>query len=470
MSRTAPSPARITPVFAAVVWMICCPVMGAAQDSPVPTTAPATQPAATQPTSAVQAAVDQLTNDDFGIRQAAQQKLVEMGQAIEPQLRQLLTRDLSDEVRARVNGALRQIDENRLLGPAVITLHYQDAPLQQVLDDFSQQVGADLGVSGRQVMQYAKSRRATIDLDHADFLTAMQVLSQATGLRPTIGSASSMVLMPARNNANNMAFNIFNPHRRTVGAFTVYAISCMLNRNLVYGRGAADQNSMILQLMAFAEPKLHVIGPASQDWLKECIDEKGQSLIPDVHQGFVSIEEGRQWFWRLQTNLLDIHGIGKKIARLRGELKFTVQTKSEQIQVADLNHLDNLTRAVAGNSITLKQFTNDGGQYQLHVMVSGPMINDMEQVQSLLSTIQILDDQDEALQPGPMSAQTENVGTLDMTLNYQPNRIVRPGGGAGRIVVNSALVPRKLRWNLTTETRAMNVPFELDNLELPHGP
>ena len=157
---------------------------GGGQDSPLPATAPATQPAATQPASAVQAAVDDLTNDDFDIRQAAQQKLVEMGQAIEPQLRQLLTRDLSDEVRARVNGALRQIEENRLLGPAVITLHYQDAPLQQVLDDFSQQVGADLGVNGRQVTQYAESRRATIDLDHTDFLTSMQVLSQLTGLRP----------------------------------------------------------------------------------------------------------------------------------------------------------------------------------------------------------------------------------------------------------------------------------------------
>jgi hypothetical protein len=147
-----------------------------------------------------------------------------------------------------------------------------------------------------------------------------------------------------------------------------------------------------------------------------------------------------------------------------------VQTKSEQIQVADLSRLNNLTQIVGPNSITLKQFTNEGGQYQLHILVSGPLCNDMEQVQALLSGIQILDDQDEALLPGPMSAQPDNVGTLEMTLNYQTNRLIRSGPGRARMLVNSTLVPRKLHWDLTTQTKTINVPFELDNLELFHGP
>jgi hypothetical protein len=434
--------------------------------------------AATEPTSRpdaqVQALVDGLSSDSYETRESTQQKLVEMGPPIEPQLRALLGGDLSDEVRARLNGAVRQIEENRVLGPATITLHYQDAPLQEVLDDFARQAGADMGTSGPRIMQFARSRHASIDLERADFLTALSAVTQAGGLRPGLNGSNALVLMPVRAAANTMPMNLFNGHRRTIGAFTIFAVSCRQDISIDYGRGAADQSSTILQLEVFAEPKLHVIGPANQDWLRECVDEKGQSLAPDVPQAFMGGSEGRQWFWQLQTNLKDAHESAKMIARLRGELKFMVQTKSEQIDIPDVNQLNNLTRTIGGSSLTLKKFANEGGQYQLHVLVSGPLANDMDQVQSILSNIQILDEQDEALTQGPMSAQTDNVATLDMAVNYLANPINRPhrGAGEGKATVDagSPLVPRKLRWELTTQTKLVNVPFELDNLELPHGP
>lgn len=464
MSRPAFSPAWIKPVIAGTIGLLCVCSIRAATDA---ASEPTTQPALTQPSPQVQAAVDDLINDDFGIRQAAQQKLVEMGQSIEPQLRALLNDDLSDEVRSRINGALRQIEENRILGPAIITLHYHDAPLEDILADFSAQAGAELGISRTRIAEYAKSRRASVDLDHASFLAALQEVSEAGALRPGLSGSNSLVLMPGRSNANLPPFNIFNSRAQTVGAFTVFAQSCQQNRSIQYGRGALAQSGLTLQLTAMAEPKLHVIGPTNQDWLKQCVDEKGQSLIPDARQTYISESDGRQWFWQLQTGLRDVAGMGRRIARLRGELKFAVQTKSEQIQIADLSRLDNLTRTIAASSITLKRFANERGQYQLRVLVSGPLTSDMEQIQTVLSTIQILDAQDEALQPGPMDTQIDSVGTLEITLNYLANHVNRV---PGRAAVTSTLVPRKLRWELTTETKVVTVPFELDNLELPHGP
>jgi hypothetical protein len=472
-SRPAIRFAWVIPVIAAACVM-CWPNSWSAAQSAGPATAPATQPAATQPSVAVQAVVDELTNDSFDVRQAAQQKLVDMGPAIEPQLRALLGGDLSDEVRARINGAMRQIEENRILGPATITLHYQDAPLQDVLDDFARQAGADMGTSGPRIRQFARSRHASINLERADFLTALLVVTHAGGLRPGLNGSNALVLMPAQATANTMTINLFNPHRQTIGAFTVFAVSCRQDSSIDYGRGAADQSSTVLQLAAFAEPKLHVIGPANQDWLRECVDEKGQSLAPDVPQSLMGGSDGRQWFWQLQTNLKDAHGSAKMIARVRGELKFTVQTKSEQIEIADVGQLNNLTRTIGASSLILKKFANEGGQYQLHVLVSGPLANDMDQVQSILSNIQILDDKDDALTQGPMSVQPDNVATLELSVNYLANPVNRPrrarATDAAAADAASPLVPRKLRWELTTQTKLVSVPFELDNLELPHGP
>jgi hypothetical protein len=431
------------------------------------TTEPATRPAATQPSPAVVAAVQDLTNDDFGIRQAAQQKLVEMGESIEPQLRELLTGDLSDEVRARISGALHSIDENKLLSPSATTLHFRDAPLQNVLEDFSRQTGAELGVSGARIVEYAKTRRVSVDLDHAGFLSALQAISQAAGLRPGLNGANSLVLMPGWSTANPLPFNIFNPRQQTVGAFTVFEQSCEQDCRIEYGRAAASVSSLTLQLMVMAEPKLHVIGPVNQDWLKECVDENGQSLLPDVHQTFIENNGSRQWYWPLQTTLKAAGGLGKRIARLRGELKFTVQIKSELIELSDLSRLDNLTRNIGGNSITLNRFGNEGGQYQLRVLVSGPLANDIEQIQNLLSTIQILDDQNEQLLAGPMVTQSDSIGTMQITVSYLANHVIRV---PDRPAVAGILVPKKLRWELTTQTRVVTVPFELKNLELPHAP
>jgi hypothetical protein len=273
--------------------------------------------------------------------------------------------------------------------------------------------------------------------------------------------------MPLASSVNALPFNIFNPHQQTVGAFTVFEQSCQQHCRIEYGRAGAAESNLVLQLTVMAEPKLHVIGPANQDWLKECVDEKGQSLIPDVHQTYIDSNGSRQWYWPLQTTLKAAGRLGKRIARLRGELKFTVQIKSEHIDLADLGRLDNLTRSIGGSSVALNRFGNEGGQYQLHVSVSGPLANDIEQIQNVLSTIQILDDQNEPLLTGPMATQSDSFGTMRITLSYLDNHVIR---SPGHPAVANILVPRKLRWELTTQTKMVTIPFELENLELPHAP
>src|SRR5688572_7161966 len=81
--------------------------------------APTTRPAANQPTTrpAVDAKLEllitQLSAEAWQTRQKAQDALVEYGMDVRPRLHALLRETRDEEVRTRVEAALRQIEQNR---------------------------------------------------------------------------------------------------------------------------------------------------------------------------------------------------------------------------------------------------------------------------------------------------------------------------------------------------------------------
>jgi beta-lactamase regulating signal transducer with metallopeptidase domain len=128
---------------------------------------PASDATATTKSSAeMLSIVADLSNDSFAIRQAATEKLVGMGMDIEPQLQELLKgSSLTEEARLRVNEVISRL----FTAPSKITLHYNDAPMMAVLEDFARQSRADLGIHRPQIADYAKSRRLSINVDHVSF-------------------------------------------------------------------------------------------------------------------------------------------------------------------------------------------------------------------------------------------------------------------------------------------------------------
>src|SRR3954470_7414751 len=87
-----------------------------------PTTRPTTNPA-TQPSGAVEQLVRELAAEPWQTRQKAQDALVQYGLDVRPRLQALLKETKDEEVRTRVEAALRQIEENRTTGASLITLH-----------------------------------------------------------------------------------------------------------------------------------------------------------------------------------------------------------------------------------------------------------------------------------------------------------------------------------------------------------
>jgi hypothetical protein len=202
------------------------------------------------------------------------------------------------------------------------------------------------------------------------------------------------------------------------------------------------------------EPKLHVIGASNFNWLRECVDDKGQSLVPPgINPRFVRpMARRREWWWPLQVTFQPTPQMGTKIARLRGQLDFTAQTRSEIIEINDITHARDVTRNIGDMALTVRSCQKTNLNYQLSMTFQGLTSGDA-MLQDFLTSVELVDDDGQAVRR--------------QAFNTTPT----PGGVLINIVfLPSMTTPTKLRWERTLEQKKLSVPFELDNLPLPTGP
>lgn len=429
--------------------MAAVAILATVEAAPSATMEPATQPT-TQPSPQVQALIDDLTSDSFETRQDATKKLIELGQSVEPQLRAALAGDLSDEARARVTAALRGIQERKDFGPSIITLHYKNAPLTTILNDFSAQAGADLGVRRPEIVSFLGNRKGSVDLDHVSFWAALETISQISNLHPEMYNGNSQMML-----GNSGWMNMDSDHSVVSGAFIISPQSSTFS--IMYTRGGGNA-SLSLNMYVVAEPKLHIVGNINQDWLKECVDDKGHSLMSGGQQPMYFNQS--HWWWQLNANLAQPAGIGSKIAKLKGEMKVAVETKSEVFLLNNLPQAQNVAKTIGTTTLTIEQCVVNGSQCSLHLSVNRPNTNrnnPWAAMQETLADVQVLDADDRPLQQNGSSYSMPTPTKFEAQVEYTPT------GNNGR----PTGPPAKLRWEAPTETENRTVTFELDNLELP---
>jgi hypothetical protein len=410
-----------------------------------------TEPPATMPSAQVSSVIADLDSPDFSVRQAAENKLIDLGPEIEPMLRSALAGKLSDEARARLNDVMGRLEESRLLHAAV-TMHYKDAPLQTVLNEFAWQAGGDLEVRRPAVTGYAQGRTVSIDLDRANFWQALRVLSDASGLHPGVGP-QGLTLSPL-SQRSFIQIDLANRYAREAGGlFICPRMSQELSTVFYSGNQQAPPATLNLTIDVIPEPKLHVIGASNFDWLRECVDDKGNSLMPaGVNQRFFRpMARRREWWWPLQVTLMPTRQIGTKIARLRGQLDFTAQTRSETVEIDDITHARDVTKSVGDVTLTVQSCQKTNLNYQLTLTLQGVALGDAL-LQDFLSSAELVDDEGQTVR-------RQSFGTTPT-----PNGVV-----INVVFLPSMTMPSKLRWERTLEQKKLSVPFELDDLPLPAG-
>jgi hypothetical protein len=410
------------------------------------------QAISTQPSdSAIGTLISQLSDPVFGVREQAEKTLEEMGPAVEPQLRDAERGNLPDETRARIDDIIGRFQEALALH-ASVTLHYQDAPLTKILNDFADQAGGRMGIDDPSVEKFAEGRTASVDLDNADFWPAMRAVCKASGLSTSVGPGG--VVLSAIRGRMGMPLNIFNQYSVSSGGLLIFPMALQEMRRIDYSTGQSS-SFMPLSIAIFAEPKLHIVSGMDFNWLKECVDDKGHSLIaaaPDrrFFPGFMFQRGMRQWSWNIQANLQEVPDIGSEIARLRGELSFSAQTRGAAMEIDDITNSQTPMTRDGLATISVISFTKMNMNYRLTARFNGVSPNSPE-FSDLMNTAQLVDDQ----------------GRTAQRQNYLPPRPFAGGFDADVIFQPTDISPSKLQWERTLEQKRIVVPFEIDHLPLP---
>jgi hypothetical protein len=409
------------------------------------------QDAATQPADSISALIAQLSDPVFGVREKAEQMLEAMGPTIAGELRDAERTNLPDETRARIEHILARFEEQQALH-ASVTLHYEKAPMLTVLNDFAGQAGGRLGIDEPLVVKFAQGRKVSVDLDEADFWQAMRVVTRATGLATCIG-VNGVAFSPFPGRAG-LPVNLSNRYAVTKGGLLIMPLGLQDLRRIDYGTGQTTE-VMSLPVGVYAEPKMHIVGMMDPNWLKVCVDDKGNSLISKIPErrffpGFVVQRGMRQWSWMLQANLHQMPDMGTQIAQLKGELNFSAQTRGTTLEIDDITNPQTPPARDGMTTITALSCSKIGINYHLTVRFTGVTPNSPEYL-DFVDTAQLFDDQGRAV----------------LRQNYLPPHPF-PGGMDVEVVFQPTdFSATKLQWERTLEEKKFSVPFEIDGLPLP---
>src|SRR4051794_38621509 len=144
-----------------------------------------TQPSTTTASSySVDELISKLSADDWQVRQNAQDKLVLLGDKARPKLDQLLRESKDLEARARAEAAIGLIEENRLIGPSIITIHMHDVPPEKVVAELGRQAYTDLKTMPEHLWGQKDWPNVSIDIEQKPFWPALREVCEKIGLRP----------------------------------------------------------------------------------------------------------------------------------------------------------------------------------------------------------------------------------------------------------------------------------------------
>lgn len=330
------------------------------------------------PAESISRLISQLSDPAFAVREEAEKALTAMGPGIEGQLRDAERQNLPDETRARLEEIIGRFEEATSLH-ATITMHYKNAPVSQVVEDFANQAGSRMGIDDPMVVKFMSKGTTSIDIDDADFWKALRQVCRMTHLGAAVGASGVELTAFGRG---GMQIDIFNRHTVDTGGLLIVPQGLQELKRIDW---SSDKTSrmMPLTMMVFAEPKMHVIGMVDQNWMKECVDDKGNSLMTTQAQrrffpGFMLQRGFQQWGWNLGGMLNMTADMGSEIARLRGELRFSAQTKGATLEIDDILSQQPASTRDGTGLITLLNCTKIGINYRLTVRFEGVTMNSPE--------------------------------------------------------------------------------------------
>jgi hypothetical protein len=186
--------------------------------------------------------------------------------------------------------------------------------------------------------------------------------------------------------------------------------------------------------------------------IKEAVDDAGNSLVGGVAERRI-FAMGNSGAWQLYARLTWPAHPGKRIARLVCATTFTLQTKSEKLEIPDILNAKEQKQTLGGTEVTFHGLAKVGDNWELKIS-TGQGVPFQEMMQNRL---QILDADGNALERRGMSGQGDGT-QMTFKLLFGASR-----RSDGKITGE----PDHLSWEVPLESKPVPVQFEFDDLPMP---
>ncbi len=401
----------------------------------------------------------QLNHDDWTVRQKAQDELVLLGDAIRERLQASLRSAPNEEVRTRLEAALAQIAERALVGPSIVTIRMKGAHPKEVFAELARQAGAQLRPNPTNLWESREWPKVDLDIDQQPFWQAMREICSKVGVSPqTSGRERDMVIMD--RNASGRPFG--EAPAVVAGPFLIVANYINRSHYVDLNQPANVRRTATIQLSVYAEPKIRVVQAAYAPDVEECVDARGNDLAMPRNAAVTLHMQPPSggWMWNMSVSLQPKADTGDRIARLKAATRFMMQTKSETVEVDNVMAASNVTRTIGGRKFLLKDIKKIGDNNyatQLTVYKAGWSAQEWTMAYAW-NTFRLVDAEGNDLSRVGVSQTSAGADQMNVTLQFQ--RL----NWAGQ---REAGEPAKLVWEVPTQTREVEIPFEFKDIPLP---
>jgi hypothetical protein len=420
-------------------------------DSPAtqPTTAPTTAPA-----TEIKSLIDQLTGDDVAARDTAQLALLDVGEEALLAL-DAARKDVRDaDVQVRLDTLLVQIRERADIGASKVTLKFDDAPLDKVLASLGKQTRTDFG--GDLINDVGGGRpdgvpRVTLDLQDVTFWRALQ----------EIQDTANIVFYPQADGWR-VTRNFGQPNSvrgSESGAFLIQPMMASYQRNISYSRNmGGDGENFTIQFQALGEPKIKLASGIGTLTLDRAVDSNGNDLLGPQRVQQVSTGNGQNGI-SCAMQLKYPKNAGTTISEIGGTLRISIARRSQQIASDDLLGGAKIAATIEGAKVRVEPSNDDaprgGVSFTITVDASGDSAIGQRLQQSLQQMIRITDTRDVALRLMNYNVVRNDARGVAMRLSYVSSQPQLSKG------------PFKLRIEVPTSFREIDVPFVIKDLRMP---
>ena len=433
----------------AAIWLVAAACLS------IPHAAQAQAPQTIEPADPVARLLADLRDDDWRVRQRAQDELIALGPDVRARVAESLQAADTEDLRTRLLAALRQIDEVRYTGPSIVSLRLHDVHPRDALLELARQSSTDIRTALPTLWETRSFPNVSIDADRKPFWNVFRDICEQAGLFPTSLTTDRALLMDARDPAPPFG----GPHVCVSGPFLISLSHISRTQSVDLNLPQNIRRDMRMQFMVYPEPKLRVLQSSPNARLTEALDDKGNSILPTGNYSDY-LQVRTDWICAMTAFLQPKADTGRRLASLKGTTRIILQTRSQTAEIPDILDARNVSKSVDGRRFVLKEVRLTNGVYvvQLTLYRAGWSPSEWNYLATYSNSTFRLEDAKgvpllrSGVSPGGGADQVE------LTLQF------RRQDSNGNEVADE---PAKLVWEIPTETREITVPFEFTDIALP---